>query len=98
MNELRWKMICIDGHWHSVSCKEFLKAIKEVGICEIQATGTLARSNIVETYHQYVALSSPAIAFLAVFLILVLSGFVEVYGSKFRRLDNTAYFAICASG
>jgi len=98
MNELRWKMKCIDGHWHSVSCKEFLREIKEAGKSVIQAIGTQALSNIVETDHKYVASSSPAIAFFAVFIILILAGFAGVYGSKFRRLDNTAYFAICTSG
>ena len=98
MNELRWKMKCIDGHWHSVSCKGFLREIKKEGKIVIQAFGTLAWSNIVVTYHKYVASSSPTIAFFAVFLILILSGFAGVYGSKFCWLDSNAYFAICASG
>ena len=95
MNELRWKMKYIDGHWHSVSCKGFLREIKEEGKNVIQAIRTLALSNIVETYHN---MSFPTIAFFAVFHMLILSSFAGVYGSKFYWLDNNAYFAICPSG
>ena len=70
MNELRRKMKCIDGHCYSVSCKGFLRVIKEAGVSVIQAIRTLVWSNIVEKVHKCVASSSPTLAFIAVFIIL----------------------------
>ena len=48
-------MKCIDGHCYSVSCKGFLRVIKEAGVSVIQAIRTLVWSNIVEKVHKYVA-------------------------------------------